>query len=107
VVTVETEIARLDELTEGVGCLKRAGRKPVVLFKVNGEVYATDPNCPHWGGPIAEGKVSVKRLEVECPWHRFRFDLKTGACVAANLRPAIAVYPVRVEADRIYVTVQD
>lgn len=105
--TVEAEVARLGELPEGVGCLKRAGRKPVVLFKVGGEVYAVDPNCPHWGGPIAEGKVSAKRLEVECPWHRFRFDLKTGACVAANLRPAIPVYPVRIEADRIYVTVQD
>ena len=104
---MEAEVARVADLTEGAGRLVRAGGKSIVLFRVDGQVFAVDRVCPHWGGPIAEGKVSAKRLEIECPWHRFRFDLKTGACVASTLRPSLPVYPVRIEGDRVLVTVEE
>jgi nitrite reductase/ring-hydroxylating ferredoxin subunit len=104
---MEAEVARMAELREGVGYIARAGRKSVVLFRVNGEVFAMGRNCPHWGGPMDEGRISTKRMEVECPWHRFRFDLKTGACVASKLRPALPVYPVRIDGDRVFVTVEE
>jgi Rieske Fe-S protein len=32
--------------------------------------------CPHMGGPLQLGEIA--HGEVTCPWHRFRFDLKTG-----------------------------
>ena len=104
---MEAEVARLAELTDGSGRLKRAGAKSVVLFRVDGQVFAVDPVCPHWGGPMVEGRISHKRMEIECPWHRFRFDLKTGACVASNLRAGLTVYPVRIDGDRVFVTVNE
>jgi nitrite reductase/ring-hydroxylating ferredoxin subunit len=105
--SAEVEVARLAQLREGVGFAVRAGGKPIAVFKVGGEVRAIAAICPHWGGPLGEGTVSVERAEVSCPWHRFRYDLRTGRCVASNLRPGAAVYPVRVDGDRVYVTIND
>lgn len=104
---MEHEVARLAELSDSAATLKRVGEKSVVLVRIAGEVFAVDPVCPHWKGPIVQGKVSATRLEIECPWHRFRFDLRTGACVASNLRPPLPVYPVRVEGERVLVTLPD
>jgi hypothetical protein len=36
--------------------------------------------CPHLGGPLAEG--TVEDGCVTCPWHGYRFDLRTGRCVS-------------------------
>lgn len=102
---MEIQVAKLSELEEGVGRMKRAGSKSVVLYRLGQEVFAVDPVCPHWGGAMVEGRVSAKRREVECPWHRFRFDLKTGTCVASNARPALPVYAVDVRDDVVFVNI--
>jgi nitrite reductase/ring-hydroxylating ferredoxin subunit len=107
VIAVEAEVGRLSELSDGIGRTVRLAGKPIALFRVNGEIHAIAAICPHWGGPLGEGTVSAGRLEVTCPWHRFRYSLRTGSCVASNLRPPAEVYPVRVQDDRIYVTIGD
>jgi nitrite reductase/ring-hydroxylating ferredoxin subunit len=33
--------------------------------------------CPHLQGPLFQGTVSGE--EVTCPWHQWRFSLRTGA----------------------------
>ena len=104
---MEHEVAELKDLKTDAGTMRRVGNKSIVLFLVEEEVFAVDPACPHWGGPMANGKISTKRMEVECPWHRFRYDLRTGACVASNHRPALAVYPVRVDDQRVLVTLPE
>ncbi len=59
------------------------------VFVVNGEHHVTDARCPHNKGPLAEGWIRDEKTLV-CPWHWFRFDLRTGEC--ANLR----LYDLRV-----------
>ena len=51
----------------------------VVLFKINGTVYALDNACPHMGGPLGEGEV--ENDVVTCPWHGWQFNIKTGECI--------------------------
>jgi nitrite reductase/ring-hydroxylating ferredoxin subunit len=59
------------------------------VFAVAGELHVTDARCPHNRGPLVEGWILDERTLV-CPWHRFRYDLRTGEC--ANLR----LYDLRV-----------
>ena len=103
----EVTICSLDELPDAAGRAVRAEGRQIALFRVGDEVFALDNICPHYGGPLAEGIVSAERLEIACPWHRFRYDLRTGECVAANLRPAVTTYKVTVRDNAVIVTLDE
>lgn len=72
----------------------------VALFNVEGTIYALDNTCPHAGGPLGEGKL--RGDIVTCPWHGWRFNVRTG------LRPEnpdfqAGCYRVNIEGDEIRV----
>ena len=72
--------------------------KPIAIANVEGAYYAIAGECPHQGGPIAEGELEGDI--VTCPWHNFRFDFKSGR----TLDPPIgncAKYELRVEGDSL------
>ncbi len=50
---------------------------PIALLNVGGEIYALEHSCPHQGGPIGEGEV--EGMTITCPWHEWKFDIRTGA----------------------------
>jgi nitrite reductase/ring-hydroxylating ferredoxin subunit len=43
---------------------------------IDGQLYAYTLVCPHLGGPLEE--ASEQDGCVVCPWHGYRFDLRTG-----------------------------
>jgi len=66
--------------------------RELAVFVVDGEYHVTDARCPHNRGPLVECTIRDGRTLV-CPWHWFKYDLRTGAC--ANLaRYRLRVYPV-------------
>lgn len=72
-----------------------AGRRVAVFRPRGGGVAAAQADCPHRGGPLADGIVGDG--VVVCPLHSRRFALADGqgddgAC-------AIAVHPCRVDAE--------
>jgi nitrite reductase/ring-hydroxylating ferredoxin subunit len=63
-----------------------AGRS-VRVVEADGELVAHDAVCPHMLGPL-DGPV--EQGAVTCPWHGYRFDLRTGRETggrACRLRP--------------------
>ncbi|MEO6710480.1 MAG: Rieske 2Fe-2S domain-containing protein [Planctomycetota bacterium] len=48
----------------------------LALFRVDGAVICVQAFCPHLQGPLFQGSVAAG--EVTCPWHLWRFDLRTG-----------------------------
>ena len=79
-------VARLDEVPPGaVRGIRALGRR-LVLINRAGKLFALDAVCPHAAGPLDQGELYDGALE--CPWHRFRYDLRTGK----NVYPA-DVYP--------------
>ena len=104
-----------DELE--IGGLKqfRAGDKKILLYRLEDGFYATQHNCTHIFAPLARGKV-VEGCQIQCPFHRARFDIRTGAVRAwANFPPgvqllnavrgekALQTYPVTVAEGRVQV----
>ncbi len=50
----------------------------IALFKLNGQIYALENECPHMGGPL--GKGLVEEGLVTSPWHGWQFDIREGTC---------------------------
>jgi nitrite reductase/ring-hydroxylating ferredoxin subunit len=61
---------------DGVKVVTVAGT-PIALLSVGGEIFALEHSCPHQGGPIGEGEVCG--MTITCPWHDWKFDIRTGA----------------------------
>ena len=53
----------------------------LALVRRGDEVVAIDAWCPHLDGPLWEGTTSQD--EIACPWHRWRYSLRTGQCTWA------------------------
>ena len=92
----------LQELGEGTIVQGHVGGEGVVVARVDGEVFAIDAACTHYGVPLGGGIVVGHTIR--CPAHHSRFDLRTGDAVAAPaLRPA-GCWNVEVRGGRAYVT---
>jgi nitrite reductase (NADH) small subunit len=89
-------LGSLWQIPLGEGRVFMAGARAVAVFRArDGGVHATDPWCPHRQGPLADGLVGAGT--VTCPFHGFRFDLRTG-CAIGHDCPPIATYAVSVDA---------
>jgi nitrite reductase/ring-hydroxylating ferredoxin subunit len=47
-----------------------------VVCDVDGQRYVYRATCPHMGGPLREARLEGDQLV--CPWHRYRYDVRTG-----------------------------
>lgn len=60
------------------------GATTIAVFQVDGALYAIDNACAHEDGPLGEGSVSG--AVVTCPYHDWRYDVRTGACLSEPSR---------------------
>jgi len=73
----------------------------VALYRLGGAYYATSNVCSHQFALLSEGSVDGEYIE--CPMHQGRFHIPTGAAQGVPVTAPIAVYPVKVERERVYV----
>ena len=93
---VERCIGRIEHIPKGEGRnFEVDGLRIAVFHTRGGAVFATQADCPHRAGPLADGLMGDDT--VLCPLHDRLFDLKTGQEIGADC--ALAVYPVRLDAD--------
>jgi nitrite reductase/ring-hydroxylating ferredoxin subunit len=52
----------------------------MALFLIEGEVLCAAAFCPHLEGPLFEGTLSG--ATITCPWHQWRYDLRSGQRIA-------------------------
>ena len=71
----------------------------------DGNFYAINDVCTHENFLLSGGELFD--LQVECPQHGSRFNLKTGAVTGLPAVIATKTYPVTVEGSDIYVEVPD
>ncbi len=69
----------------------------LAVYNVGGEYYATENFCPHKGALLSEGALCGHIIE--CWWHGWQFDVRTGECL--TVRERIKTYNVKVEDNQI------
>ena len=97
-------LAAVDEVP--VGSLKAvmADHTEICLAHAeDGEFYAINDVCTHENFLLSGGEMFD--LQVECPQHGSRFNLKTGAVTGLPAVFPTVVYPVEVTDGEVYVDV--
>ncbi len=77
--SAKLKIGLVSEVPDGTNKVYTVGEREVAVFNVDGELYAVDNCCPHRGASLSDG--TLVDGSVTCPWHKWRFDLKTGKCL--------------------------
>ncbi|MBV9579754.1 MAG: Rieske 2Fe-2S domain-containing protein, partial [Chloroflexi bacterium] len=77
------------------------GEVSVALLKKGSNVTAVSNVCPHWGGPLAEGKLLEDDTVVECPWHGSQFRLVDGRVCQGPAAEPTHVFEVRVRDGKV------
>jgi NADPH-dependent 2,4-dienoyl-CoA reductase/sulfur reductase-like enzyme/nitrite reductase/ring-hydroxylating ferredoxin subunit len=97
------------DLTKGVALadfkdgklLGHVGEEDVLLVQAGSEIFAIEPLCSHYHGPLAEGLVVGDTIR--CPWHHACFALRTGEATRPPALNALAVWDIVRDRDRVTV----
>jgi 3-phenylpropionate/trans-cinnamate dioxygenase ferredoxin subunit len=96
-------VGATDELPNGERLFVEIDELPIVVFNIGGKLFAIGDVCSHDDGPLGDG--DVEGLEVVCPRHGARFDVRNGKALALPAVVDIPAYPVRVEDGQVEVGV--
>lgn len=80
-----------------------AGGKRICLVLNGDRLLAVQDRCTHNGESLSKGSVNYLG-EVICPWHGYRFNLKTGRESDERSRD-LETFPIREEADGVFLGV--
>jgi nitrite reductase (NADH) small subunit len=96
-------VCRIDEVGTAKAVCARLPRGLLVsVARLDDDtIVAFESVCPHKAGPLGEGRI--REGIVACPWHGFRFDLKTGKAAGLDSIMRLRLFPVTVRDGEIYV----
>ena len=93
---MEHAIGRLSQIPKGEGRNFAVGELRVAVFHTrDGQVFATQADCPHRGGPLADGLTDG--TTVVCPLHDRIYEFRTGEGIGNEC--SLRVYRVKADAD--------
>ena len=95
-------VAQIDQIPPGTCRTVEVEGILLALCNVNGTFLAVDNTCPHAGGPLGEGSMDEDVLE--CPWHGWRFNVRTGQR-PENSEIRVACVEVRVQGASVQVKI--
>ncbi len=74
---MEVTLGPIEAVPRGEGRAYQVGDLRLAVFRTRrGELFASQAECPHRGGPLADGLLGG--CTVICPLHAVKFDLSTG-----------------------------
>ena len=120
----EVEIGTLSEFGDGECRVVAVGEFEVGVIRLGRKLVAYKNACPHYGGPVCQGKI-FNRVEemlakdqtsrglrfaaerhIVCPWHGYEFDIATGRH-PGDPRVRLRPIAVRVKGDDLYLRLPD
>lgn len=100
-----TRVASLKTLESGESTIVETAAGEIALVRLGGNVLALSNTCCHRGGPLGDGEVDEKESAITCPWHGWRFDCRTGACLDPGNGESVETFTVEVDGDDILVDI--
>jgi 3-phenylpropionate/trans-cinnamate dioxygenase ferredoxin component len=97
------EVAKLSKIPESGAIAVEVEGTTVALVRLQGAVYALADSCPHEAGPLSEGELLGE--DIECPWHRSCFNVKTGRVTRDPATEDVVTYKVRIVGDAVEVEI--
>jgi 3-phenylpropionate/trans-cinnamate dioxygenase ferredoxin subunit len=111
------EISNVNGLKDGYIKTVSVNGRELMVTKVGDSFYCAEARCPHMSGDLSKGALNGTILT--CPLHGSQFDLKDGSVVRwtdwTGIKASISrafkaprplkTYPVKVEGDKVFVSV--
>ena len=70
---------------------------PIVVFNLEGELYALEDQCTHEEFELSSGNFDPAEGSVECILHGARFDVRDGRALCAPAYTPTPKFPVKRE----------
>ena len=70
---------------------------PIVVFNLDGELYALEDQCTHEEFELSSGTLDPAEGSIECILHGARFDIRDGRALCAPAYTAVPKFPVKRE----------
>lgn len=104
-------VAKVGDMPPDSSRLVEVRGRQIALFHVNGEYFALSDRCPHEGGSLCAGllvgrltsrapgeyQLSRPREFLQCSWHGWEFDLRTGQSYCDPDSTKARTYKVTIE----------
>ena len=112
------DVGDAEAFVEGRPTAVRVDDRDVVVVRKGSEYFAVRDVCPHQGARLSAGVLigHVKTCNrgdqpvltregefLECPWHGWKVDLRTGTSPTEPDRVRVRAYDVTVDEGRVYV----
>ena len=89
---MEVTLGPLSSVPPGEGRTFDLGSRKIAVFRSReGRLFASQAECPHRKGPLADGLLGGSMLV--CPLHSWKFDLSTGQAETGQC--GLKTYPAR------------
>jgi 3-phenylpropionate/trans-cinnamate dioxygenase ferredoxin subunit len=99
-----TWVCKVDDLETGTaGQAEVDGVVVAMVRDGDGDIHALNDRCTHADVSLSEGEVDGCTLE--CWLHGSRFDVRTGLPSGPPAIVPVAVYPVKIDGDDVFVNV--
>lgn len=119
----EVFVSKTSDMADGDRRIVISGKHEIGVFRKDGLFYAYSNYCVHAGGPVCEGLMinrvvdliasdrtylgqtfSEEEVHFVCPWHGYEYDLKTGECIG-DRRLKLKRFTVVEREDHVYVII--
>ncbi|TDB28282.1 non-heme iron oxygenase ferredoxin subunit [Stenotrophomonas sp. ATCM1_4] len=70
---------------------------PLVVFNLDGELYALEDQCSHEEFELSSGVIDAAEGSIECILHGARFDIRDGRVLCAPAYSPVPKFPVKRE----------
>jgi nitrite reductase (NADH) small subunit len=90
-------VTACDNIPPREGRAVLVGDRELALFNLGDRFLATEPQCPHQGGPLCDGIVTG--TSVVCPLHAWKVNLENGQVERPShgKEHCVTTYPTRIE----------
>lgn len=95
------KLGHIEQLKQSkIQCIEKDGHSLVLIYQSE-QFYLLDNLCPHKAAALCEGELDGD--VIECPWHKARFDIKTGKGLSPLAGHGVTSWPLMIENEQLVV----